>query len=279
MPAHEVFHVMAGEPRPIGGLWPSEPGWQDDYGESMMAYGGYRVYADDTPDEPLIAEADFIDTSDDRDRYCPKDAIVDQDSQNSCLACATAQACQILLRFLGHKPEVLSIADFYGRINGGRDQGGALEDAIVEIVKNGICSTKYADQWDWRKPTFKPGYEEDRRRHTPLKAWHCPTIQHVYSALQRRKVVVCGMDVDDSWKPDAQGVLGPRRTRGGGGHAQCLFGMKSIGNVWHVGDINSWGTKNWGTDGKAWTHPSWLQFQKYPPFALGLLPEASDDPL
>ena len=33
---------------------------------------------------------------------------------------------------------LLSPADLYDRINGGRDQGSMLEDAMAELAKNGV---------------------------------------------------------------------------------------------------------------------------------------------
>ncbi|MCK9459605.1 MAG: C1 family peptidase [Proteobacteria bacterium] len=255
----------AGAWRKLGGLKPAQPNlktrWQG------------RVYTEDTPNEPLISRDKWV--SVDFGRFIPE--IADQDGQSSCCACAATQMAATLHKICGYKNEKWSIADLYRRGNNGSDDGMMLETALNLLTQEGICTTEYADMWNWQKPNYKKGYEADRAKHKLMKPFLCESLEQVGSAIQRCKPVVIGVFVTSKFEPDENGYIKRYAHKNGGGHALYLAGMQIKDGEVYYKVVNSWG-KDWGKGGWAWIHESWIELG-FGAWTAAVVSNDPDDPL
>lgn len=205
----------------------------------------FPVFAEeDHPEIKLVPESEWTDCSKRHILY----HIFDQDGIGSCNANAACQTLMLWRNELGLPKAILSPGNLYGRINGGRDQGSMLSDALLELMKVGVCRTDFCNPNDWKKNTYKQGWDNDAKRYAILEGFDCPTFAHIASAIQLGFFVDFGIMVNQSFEPDSEGVIPPMSGRGGGGHAMTAIGMKKIGGMWHVETVNSWGEK-WGLKG------------------------------
>lgn len=248
--------------RPLG-LRPPKPGaaarWPK-YGERK--------------DSPIIPRKDWRDC--DFSHLVP--GILDQDGQSSCCPCSATGAYRTAAARTGLQPDELSVGDLYYRINGGRDAGATLEDALTELTTNGVTDTAHASLFavTKRQVLHKPGWELDRTRHKVLLAEYCETLDHVASALQRRRPVVYGTLLTSAFQPDDNATIGPKRGRGAGGHAMYLAGLRKGKDGWYLLTINSWGER-WGDNGKAWLHESWLLTDYFAAWCISSIVCPTDD--
>jgi hypothetical protein len=253
---------VAGEERMLGGLHVAKPGID----ERWPVFGSI-------PEEEDVSESQWVNVN--ADHFVPDTDILDQDGQSSCCACATAQAVQFLSRYVGREHKQVAVSDLYRNINGGRDSGAALEDAVAWVTKHGVATMdSVKDRWNWRNPGYTG--QSDAMQQRILRASLCPNVAKLASAMQRMKPVVVGMDVTNAWTPDENEIVGPRGGGIGGGHAILAIGMKRIGTALYFRIVNSWGLR-WGGHGRAWVHSSWIAFAKYPPFSLSSIVDPSDD--
>lgn len=174
--------------------------------------------------------------------------VHDQDGVGQC-NCDTAAAIMEFVRAMQGLPYVqLSAADLYDRINGGRDDGSLLEDAMHELLVNGIgtaatCGTQ------WKRGVWKgPASASERARYKALEVYICPTFDHCFSAAFQGFGLASGVPWYDSYSPGSDGWL-PGPSGNWGGHA--IFGYKPTkrGNTYGIWHQNSW-TSQWGLHGR-----------------------------
>lgn len=150
--------------------------------------------------------------------------ILDQDGTNECCPHAAVAALHLIRRGCGRPDVVFSPAWLYRWINGGRDAGAAIDDAINTLVERGALPADQYPMLDWRKPE-PTNWERTAHLHRASEWNDCPTFEHIASAILRGWPVCFGV----FWS-------------GGGGHALCGIGLKAAGNVWRIEIQNSWGT-------------------------------------
>ena len=156
--------------------------------------------------------------------------VIDQNPQNSCCPSATTGATMILREIAGEKRILLSQGSLYGQINGGRDAGANIEDALEAMMATGICPASRIDPQDWQGRNWPSDWKTEAKKTRVLEAFDCPTFDAVASAVQRSMPVVFGV----FW--------------GAGGHAITAVGLKKVGGGWALEFLNSWGA-GWGDAG------------------------------
>jgi len=172
--------------------------------------------------------------------------IKDQNGIGACNAFATVTAMEYAYQFAYNQAPQLSAGWLYGNINGGRDQGSLLEDAIQWVQKHGVCLASTVGMLDWRSKSQSAIVEAESYKVTEW--WECPTFEHVASAVQNGFAVNIGMMWYDGDRPDSDGWL-PDRPRGGaGGHAIARTNLVQRNGVWGIEGPNSWGER-WGNRG------------------------------
>lgn len=212
--------------------------------ENQRVTKAFRVFGD-AGSAPLIPEKDWkpVDSSH------AIALIKDQDGVGQCNAEATVY-CAEAIRALDGMPYVeLSAANLYGRINGGRDQGSLLEDAIEEINKVGVCSAKTVGRLDWRPNGWPTNWKQEAQRYRILEWWWCPTAEHLVSAAMHGWIMNIGMMWGSGDNTDADGFLPDKVSGQAGGHAVCRAGflIDSKRGPYFPGP-NSWSMK-WGAKG------------------------------
>lgn len=212
--------------------------------------------------------------------------IADQQSYSSCCPTSACSLLELMGDRSGMKPVKLSAADLYSRIATG-DHGSMLDDAWRELTQVGVCTTDYCVEQGWyRKPPLKAGYAESRAKNRALRVTYCQDFASLASALNRMKPVHYGLFVDNGFSPNADGVIGEKRRRGGGGHAVLAVGLRKLGGEWYVLTENSWGDR-WGGSqdgtvpkGMALIHHSYAdEGAVFGAFAVSSIVSPSDDPI
>jgi hypothetical protein len=172
--------------------------------------------------------------------------VHDQNGIGQCNADATVTAAESVRMQKGLPLYKLSAADLYGRINGGRDRGSLLEDALYEMTNNGVGTAETSGLLWNRSTVYASAFE--RSRFKVLEFALCPTFDHCFSAVLKGRKMISGIMWYDNYTPDGDGWL-PSPRGGAGGHA--IFGYKpAMRNgkygIWHQ---NSW-TERYGLKGR-----------------------------
>jgi hypothetical protein len=175
--------------------------------------------------------------------------VLDQGNTGACNAFASVQALHMLRAAAGLPYVELSAGNLYGRINGGRDAGSTLVDAIRELEKRGVCRATLIGHLEWQPHRWPKEWEEDAKRFRVLEAWDCPAFDHIASAIQLGFGVNVGILIGPNFNPGPDGWI-PERVGRAGGHAMCAVGLARKGDVWGIKIVNSWGDK-WGKGGFA----------------------------
>jgi hypothetical protein len=178
--------------------------------------------------------------------------VSDQDGVGECNAHATVSCVEYVRGVQGLPYVELSPADLYARINGGRDQGSLLEDAMAEMMSRGVGTAATSGRL-WKNGYYKgPAPDSERARFRVVEAFLCPTFDHCYSAVAQGFAIVSGVPWYDNYDIDAAGWL-PAGRGNFGGHA--IFGFRPVrrtvgGRVQYgVAHQNSW-SEQWGLKGK-----------------------------
>lgn len=200
----------------------------------------WPVYGD-SREAPMVARSQWDSQiaamgGDSDDPFLPY--VHDQDGIGQCNCDATAGLAEYTRARQGLPFVKLSAGDLYNRINRGGDNGSLLEDAVHEMLTNGIGTAETCGTL-WRRGMKTAGADE-RGRFKALEVFLCPTFDHVMSAVLCKFGIVSGVPWFNNYTPDSDGWLPPGRG-GGGGHA--ILGYKPTSRngrygIWHQ---NSWG--------------------------------------
>lgn len=175
-------------------------------------------------------------------------AVKDQDGIGACNAFATVETVELAYRINGINVPLLSTGYLYGNINGQRDQGSMLEDAIEWMSEKGTCEESIVGMLEWRKSSWPKDAAQNALKYRVLEWWHCPTTEHVLSAIQRGFAVNIGVMWGSKDKTDANGWLPDSAGGSAGGHSIMRCSVEYLNGRWGIGGPNSWGTK-WGKNG------------------------------
>lgn len=207
---------------------------------------GVRMFAKaktygDIPETPMIPRSQWKPVS--MEQFLPP--VHDQDGVGACNAFATITCAEACRNMQGLPYIPLSPGYLYGRINGGRDQGSMLEDALEWMMKTGTCTVETVGYLDWKKNPVAAKTEAPRFKF--LEAFWCPTFDHMGSALMSGFFIDEGLMWHDGFKPDSRGWI-KGGGGGGGGHALCGYGLDEDNGKWGVKTRNSW-SESWGVNG------------------------------
>lgn len=212
--------------------------------ESMKVTKAFKVFGDDAGTPPLIP----------RDQWKPvslrpfSPPIKDQDGIGACNAFATVTATEVARAMAGLDPVQLSTGYLYGAINGQRDQGSLLEDAIEWMMKNGTCLASTVGMLDWQKSKWPSTAATEAKQYRVLEYYWTPTFDHFASALQQGFAGNIGIMWGSSDNPNSNGYLPDSAGGRAGGHAIAVDGLVNDGGKWGLELPNSWSTR-WGWDG------------------------------
>jgi hypothetical protein len=174
---------------------------------------------------------------------------LNQGSHGACVGFGCTKSVLALRRCMFLPDHDLSPWDLYRLINGGRDAGANIHDALVALQKQGVCDL-----------TLCPSYTSNTRRtaeqtasgalHTIKAAFDCPTHEDMATALQLGYPMPFGVSVTTRWTPGSDGWLWPSGSVRGG---HCILGMgfakhPTKADTWGIPFSNSW-DEDWGIGG------------------------------
>lgn len=169
--------------------------------------------------------------------------IINQQNHGSCVGFSSAGALMRARAINGSAPVTLSGSYVYSWINGGRDQGAVITDALAVLRDKGTCREALCD-WDtiYRQQVSREA-DEDARRFRLLEAYTADTWDEILSAVQLGYLPIFAVMVGDSFaSTDSDGVAG--FDRGPGNHAVHADGCKRLSGLgWVLDMVNSWGPK------------------------------------
>ena len=180
-------------------------------------------------------------------------------SGNSCNGYAGAGALSKARSLRGVQDKLkLSGAFIYSLINGGRDNGSALEDGLKVIGTHGSPPESFVP-WNMIYPNQQPkSAVTEAKKHRGLAAYAVQTKQGFRTALAAGFPVIVAVHAGRNFQTlNSQGIAGA--DNGQGNHAIhcddiCIINGKEVYDA-----VNSWGA-NYGTEGRAYL--TWDSFEQ-----------------
>jgi hypothetical protein len=178
--------------------------------------------------------------------------ILDQDGHGSCVGHGAATGFMIAHLIQSQALVKFASCFIYGLINGGRDNGAVVRDAMDVLMGTGCCTEDDVPEGMIYSRQFPASAKANAAQWKALKCLSCPTVAEIGSALELNWPVVIGIQVGNNFGHlDNEGVS-PLPGGGGGGHCMCLLGKaKSAKYGWKFRDQNSWGA-SWGDAGRTY---------------------------
>jgi hypothetical protein len=196
---------------------------------------------------PQVPRSDWWEVN--RRAVFDKSWILNQRSHGSCVGFSAAGATQRARGMTGAAFERLSGAFVYSFINGGRDQGATVTDAVKVLADKGTCLDSEAP-WDAIYPNRYPASaKETAKRFRVSEFYYAETFDEMASAILLDYIPVFAVMVGSSFtRLNSDGVAG--YDRGPGNHAVHADGLvKTPGGIWVLDMPNSWGIE-FGEDGR-----------------------------
>lgn len=175
--------------------------------------------------------------------------IKDQNGYSSCVGNGSTAGLERARVIRGMTYQDLSAAFTYSRINGGRDNGAVISDALDALQKVGTCLTDECPESD----IFHRGTPGSCTRFRIDQGYRLTSFDEMVSALNLEWIVVFGVMVGRNYQHcDANGVRG--HDSGPGNHCVMTDGVDQLPDGrWVIDEVGSWGLSNgpWG-NGRAY---------------------------
>lgn len=167
--------------------------------------------------------------------------ILNQGEISSCVGNGSAAALRRARFLTGQSDVPLSPGALYAQINGGRDQGAIISDALTALQQTGTCSYATVGESPYYLNQLPAGWQEEAARFRIAQAYHCQSFDEIGSAPQYGYIVVYGITLGNSFMQfDQYGVAG--HARGPGNHCMMADGMDLLPDGrWVLDNVNSWG--------------------------------------
>lgn len=177
--------------------------------------------------------------------------ILNQGQHGSCVGHGGCSGTELQWLRQGGEPVNFSACFLYGLINGGRDAGAIVSDAMQALMEQGICTENEVPPGQIYKRTFKPDAYKVASKYKIAKAYHVSTWETLVSEIIRGRNVVHGIMVGANYADLDSNGIAPLPRGGGGGHCQMSYAVRHINGAWVVDTRNSWG-KSFGRNGNCY---------------------------
>lgn len=223
--------VVDGEPRYLACL-PPRPD-----------FGGFRLFASANRIIP-------------RSQWRPVDLsplagdVWDQGQHGSCVGHGSGKAFEIVYRMGGGAvpPGGFSPTSLYAQINGGRDGGAIVSDAMDALIGTGIGLMSDVPESVIYDRQISAAAKAKYSRFRVSDAFHCATFDSIGSALQLGYPVSFGITIYSGFNQVGSDGMVPTGGVPIGGHCMAVEGCVPIGGQWYFAVRNSWGPR-WGKAG------------------------------
>jgi|SRR5581483_2230085 len=251
--------------------------------------GGHKRYLAALPDSklrshlPLFA-TDYPDLDESQWQEFEDDDsfldILDQNGHGSCVGHGSETGFQLAWYQARGTPHLFSANYLYSLINGGRDEGAVVGDAMEALINKGICLDSTVPEGNLIFPSQMPTQAAVEAQRFKLDtAYRVSTWKSICTAIQLRHPVVFGVEIGRNFAPAKDGTL-PELAGRGGGHCMCArLGMRKQGGQWYIKVQNSWG-HDWGKAGICWMPQSYFngQTDHFVPIAPAVDPQDTHKP-
>lgn len=198
-------------------------------------FGGFMKAADKLPNTPRNK---WFETS--FGTYGAR--ILNQKTQGSCVGHGSTTAFEIQWLRQGGQPVNFSACFLYALINGGRDAGAIVSDAIDALTTFGLSTEEESPFGQIYRSRIPKKAFEVAAKFKVEEAYHVDSWDAIVSEILRGRTVVHGIRVGNNYANlDSNGVA-PLPNYGGGGHCQMSYDLKHINGKWVIATQNSWGS-------------------------------------
>jgi hypothetical protein len=185
------------------------------------------------------------------------DHILNQSNQSACVAFSGVQSMMIARAREGLPYVELSAGSLYCQINGGRDDGASIGDALTALQQVGVCKASTIPQLGWKQAARDSSWHKEAADYKVIEALTCETVEEYLSGIVCGWTGNFGIGVGNKFDTDADGFL-PRCDGSGINHSVCGCGLKKKGSEWFVIMANSWDV-TWGKKGMCYVGLDWLR--------------------
>lgn len=178
--------------------------------------------------------------------------ILDQNGFGSCVGHGGGGAMMSLWRRQGGPPVMLSSCFLYGNINGGRDQGASIIDAMQSLQSQGICLESEVPEGNIYSSRFPKSSYATAKNFILEDAYTLASFDEIGTAQHLGWDVVYGIAVGNSF-PNLNGDGIAPAFRGYANHCMRSDGLKynASRGMWMFDNVNSW-SRQFGLDGRCY---------------------------
>lgn len=203
--------------------------------------------------------------------------ILDQGMTSSCVGHGTCSGMEICYMQSGRTLVPFSPFFIYGLVNGGRDAGAQISDALRALMQYGVCRNSDIPAGAMFQNQFPTTAFEVAKGFKLIQAYHCQTFEDICAAISLGFVCPLGLYVGQNFPNlDSEGVA-PLPAGGGGGH--CVLGMglkKSAKYGWLIKIQNSWGSR-FGKNGHCYLQKGHFNMMNPDAFAVQSIIDSPQD--
>lgn len=209
--------------------------------------------------------------------------ILNQKSSSACVGHAAVAAFLRAWQISGQPAYEFNPYWVYGLINGNRDAGAVISDALEAMKKHGVAlvgKPQYGDLPREVHYTYQlqqlPQVYKKAARFRVAGAWKLRSYDEILSAVSRRMLCVIGIAVGKNFGQLDEDTVSPLPDTILGGHALQVDGIKKIRGQWMLDTQNSW-TEEWGNRGRCFLRREHFNYMQIDAFGLTTVLDDSED--
>lgn len=187
---------------------------------------------------------------DNRDKFGAADWILDQGQHNSCVGNGVAGAARRSRVIRGQKDVKLSPSLIYSKINGNRDAGAVIGDALREMQRTGTCRYELQAQDPVYYSKATPTAKADSKNFIMGEAYRIGSFDEIATAIQLDFMPVYGIRVGQNFGSLNKWKIAPV-LYGQTNHCMAGDGLKKVAGIWVIDNYNSW-RYTWGDQGRCY---------------------------
>jgi hypothetical protein len=184
-------------------------------------------------------------------------AVYDQGQQGSCVGHGGVASLATLRAMHGLGTDRLSACNLYGQINGGKDQGAMVVDALKALQSVGACLESTVGPTHWQPSGWPANWKAEAGRFKIEKATEIQGFDEIGTALMEGDPVCFGIPLGKNFDAGPDGVVPDWNGQEAGGHCMFAIGLAQIQGRWRLLVQNSWAAR-WGMGGYCYLPESYF---------------------